>query len=71
MEFCHLILVYRPVLQLEDVRSMFTTAEMALPESIERVPVCFLKAIDRTHRKLEVHVYLGMSRKTDCERCSP
>lgn len=45
--------VTRPVLQLEDVRSMFTTAEMALPESIEKVPVHFLKAIDRTHRKLE------------------
>ena len=68
MEFCHLILVYRPVLQLEDVRSMFTTAEMALPENIEKVPVYFLKAIDRTHRKLEVHVYMG---KNNCERCSP
>ena len=41
-------------MQLEEVRSIFTTAEIEISGNLDIVPVQFLKAIERAHRKMQV-----------------
>ena len=42
------------MIQLEEVRSIFSMAEIAISGNLDIVPVQFMKAIERAHRKMQV-----------------